>query len=1172
MNRISIQSSWLALAGCLLIASHVWAENLTLEPAETEPRWSFHQATIARSVLGDRFVRLENEAGKMASLNSPALETAGLPVLEVAFSYRTAVAGSRSDFGAWVLIGVLDGKGQSLSNFKVICPSSSGWNTLHREFTLPAGAAKAGAQFRLQSAPGRFDLKQIELATRPTATGGEVPGIPLREVERLRWNRNALKLESPQRTLIATSVFARSNTRGAMAFPWPGSRDAHSQAVYEIEATFTVGPGLADGKNEALFTLGRNMNGPAQPNSMTLMVWGGKSLFTRLSSLNAGLSGQVITNIAPWRAGQKHTARVRFSAREITLWLDGKSEGSSQLARPFCPVEDRPVFIGGESATESLWSGTIESLSFTILQPRLQAAFADGCEAGCFRGPGPHEWRLDFPAGEGEKVVSSFHVEDADGQRVGQSFEPKEHTARAHRVVLPTLPYGRYTLCADLQFEGVRASVSRAFAIVNPWSKRLPAGQSSFGIQMGFPMTPEKFDAAVMRESFSLAAASGARWWRLWLRWDDIETEPGVYHWDALDQTVAAAQELGLALLPNITGGALPFQTTQPLKKEKWPLMTPACYAPADMGRWSAFLNAMAGRYRGKVGYWQIWNEPDARNGLYPFSPKTYADILKASAAAIRAADPKVKIVLGGFCSALMGDGTKKASHTDADCAWGAAEFYALKPEADYDIADSHFYSASEPGQSWERVKSEAEGARRYLESIGEGHKPFWNSETSMYSGKVGEIGGWANIPFISEAAQAEELAKLHVQSLAAGIERTFWYGLRGDIGIFNEDASPKAAFVAQVNLVRLMQGARFIKEHSIAPNLRAYEFAVGGRSILALWSMGNQVPVCVRSEKKGPWIDCDLYGNERKGSPGFELLKAGSQPHFLISKTLPNVEALIQLEHGSADAGNTQASANILFTNPSSDPTTFTFALTAGDAETTAQSLSLPANGKTTVSIPLPARRNPVRVDARAVGGLNQTIELEERFKFRKTVRLKEGQSARLLLDSAAQLEIGAQRLDLQGRALSDSAWHGKDDLSAEVTLTRKGSVLEFVAAVTDSTVCPATTEHQLWNGDCLELFFNLSSDDRSTDSYQVMLAPDGRVAWRADQALKGFQSTAARTVRGYRIAGTIPLAGRTAIGWDVALDDKDDETGRKSQIFWSRDETTERVQGCGGVLLFAE
>ncbi|MDP3850406.1 MAG: hypothetical protein Q8Q59_07885 [Luteolibacter sp.] len=973
-NIISrLPTHWLKLALLPLFTCQASAGTLSLTPGDAEPQWNFRESRILRSAVGERFVRLEDPAGKMAILTSPAFEMGGLRALDVAFSYRTGVSGSRSDYGAWVMVNVLDGAGKQLTTLKVLCPPSTGWNALHQEFALPPGAAKATAQFRLQGVAGRFDLKQIKLLTRDAADREEI-GIPLVEVEKLTWNRGRAVLESPKRKLPALPG------AGAASFPWPGSRVERPLAVYEIEAEFTVGAGAVAGKSEALFTMGLNMNG-SEPSSITLMLWGGKTLFARLSSDNTAISSQVIKPVPDWLEGQKHSARVRFSSNKVSLWVDGLKIGDSHLAQKFSPVADRSIFIGRETASDSVWSGGIDKFTFSMFMPSVQAAFPSGRGAGTFTGPGPHEWSLDFPEGVGASVASNFHIEDIHGKPVGRPFAPRERSAKSHRVVLPSLPYGSYRLHADLRVNGTKASASRSFAIVNPWKTWLPASQSWFGVQREFSMIPGKFDASIMRTNLACTAAAGSRWFRLWLRWDDIERKPGVYDWDALDQTVAAAREAGVTLLVCITGGALPFQTTEPTKKETWQMMTTACYAPADMGLWSDFLTAMARRYQGKLHYYQIWNEAEARNGLYPFSPKTYADILKASAAAIRAADPNIKIVLGALGDTTVDrteGGTAMTSYAFAGSLWDAPSFFALKPQADYDIADSHFYSVGEPGQSWDRVKTLAEGVIGFMKKIGEGHKPFWNTETSMYSGKVGENGGWGGVPYLSEDGQASELVKLHVQSLATGIERTFWYGLIGSTGFFNEDLSPKASFTAHVNLVRQLQGARFVKESKLAPNLRVYEFAVDGRSLVAIWSTDSPIPVRIRPANDESWTECDLYGNERKAAAGAELLEAAFRPRFLLSKSPLNVETLVRIE-----AATPAETVNLRFINPADSPTLFTYAVSAGDQESPARTITVPAYGESTATIPLPSRVNPVRVEALATGGIQQMIELETSVKF---------------------------------------------------------------------------------------------------------------------------------------------------------------------------------------------
>src|SRR5262249_7319484 len=58
-------------------------------------------------------------------------------------------------------------------------------------------------------------------------------------------------------------------------------------------------------------------------------------------------------------------------------------------------------------------------------------------------------------------------------------------------------------------------------------------------------------------------------------------------------------------------------------------------------------VTALVSHYKGKVEYWEIWNEP-----IYTFTPQFYASLLQRAAAAIRQTDPVAKIVgMGGVYS-----------------------------------------------------------------------------------------------------------------------------------------------------------------------------------------------------------------------------------------------------------------------------------------------------------------------------------------------------------------------------------------------------------------------------------------------------------------------------------------------------------------------------------------
>jgi uncharacterized protein YvpB len=80
-------------------------------------------------------------------------------------------------------------------------------------------------------------------------------------------------------------------------------------------------------------------------------------------------------------------------------------------------------------------------------------------------------------------------------------------------------------------------------------------------------------------------------------------------------------------------------------------------HGPWDHGDWDRYAREFAAecgkivaRYKGKGVAWEIWNEGDLRGGASVFvPPEEFAKVLKEASAAIRKADSKAPIILGGL-------------------------------------------------------------------------------------------------------------------------------------------------------------------------------------------------------------------------------------------------------------------------------------------------------------------------------------------------------------------------------------------------------------------------------------------------------------------------------------------------------------------------------------------
>jgi hypothetical protein len=124
--------------------------------------------------------------------------------------------------------------------------------------------------------------------------------------------------------------------------------------------------------------------------------------------------------------------------------------------------------------------------------------------------------------------------------------------------------------------------------------------------------------------------------YRFTLRWDQVEKRHGVCDWTWTDSVVRGLRAHGIAPVVTIWG------TPGWANGGRGPRYAPR--SPAALG---AFASAAAARYRGQVGHWVIWNEPNQARWLRPVSARTYTRLLNASYAAIKRASPSAKVAGG---------------------------------------------------------------------------------------------------------------------------------------------------------------------------------------------------------------------------------------------------------------------------------------------------------------------------------------------------------------------------------------------------------------------------------------------------------------------------------------------------------------------------------------------
>lgn len=174
---------------------------------------------------------------------------------------------------------------------------------------------------------------------------------------------------------------------------------------------------------------------------------------------------------------------------------------------------------------------------------------------------------------------------------------------------------------------GVRAAGGIPFADVNP-----------YGANFFLEREP---DAWTRRHTVEMAAAAGIRWAKQHFLWSELERQAGYFDWAKYDELVELYREHGLEVIARLD----------------WPpAWVRSDYAPGlnnlpeDPNDYARFVAAVAGHYRGRVRFYQIWNEPNLLaewgNRLdHPVNPAEYVALLRLASQAIRQADPDAVII-----------------------------------------------------------------------------------------------------------------------------------------------------------------------------------------------------------------------------------------------------------------------------------------------------------------------------------------------------------------------------------------------------------------------------------------------------------------------------------------------------------------------------------------------
>jgi hypothetical protein len=136
-------------------------------------------------------------------------------------------------------------------------------------------------------------------------------------------------------------------------------------------------------------------------------------------------------------------------------------------------------------------------------------------------------------------------------------------------------------------------------------------------------------------------AALGTHWVRMFATWPDLEPQRGTFapNWIASYEQTFRSLPAGTKVLLDVVGTP-EWETGS--NNEHTPPANPYDYA--------AFVAGLARQFGTRVSAYEVWNEEDSPNWWAGGpNPAAYAQLLKVTYPAIKAADPSATVVLGGL-------------------------------------------------------------------------------------------------------------------------------------------------------------------------------------------------------------------------------------------------------------------------------------------------------------------------------------------------------------------------------------------------------------------------------------------------------------------------------------------------------------------------------------------
>jgi hypothetical protein len=416
-----------------------------------------------------------------------------------------------------------------------------------------------------------------------------------------------------------------------------------------------------------------------------------------------------------------------------------------------------------------------------------------------------------------------------------------------------TRPRGMFKVTARLvtaSGASVSLPVQQVFARL-PHPREIAPEKSYFGVHI--PLAPEYFQ---------IAHAIGARWCRIhdasWVTiWPVVEPHPGEFVF--YDEGVDAAAKAGIKILGMLDGGPA-WASVKPRATSGYFSNYNAVDAPEAEAQWKEYVQKVVSHYKGKIDYWEVWNEPWGET-FSPGPSELYGKLLKDAYPIARQANPNAVVVgmdTTGGMDAFTDTALRVCGGSNSYDAFSYHDYY-------YTLYGGPNSQAARDAATWRAFE------RKYGQV-----KPHWVTESAPNNGLHSFY--W---PVGEEQATRSQLAltvRFDVTLMANGVQHGFYYTLHADPPenaetfwiALDYDRTIRPLLAARAVLASVVDGAESLGRSEPVAGVDCYGFLqTDGKRIDVLWSYDSRSHTI--AAPKGAEV-LDALGNPIATTGGVEL------------------------------------------------------------------------------------------------------------------------------------------------------------------------------------------------------------------------------------------------------------------------------------------------------------